>query len=81
MEREVTMTAIRNGLTHEKQKRQSEQDANRRLTRSLRKKLEEITTKEKTIDSLKSEIQERDKQVCQLFITTHDGTHGHINYS
>ncbi|KAF5349594.1 hypothetical protein D9756_008925 [Leucocoprinus leucothites] len=63
MEREVAISLVRDELAHEKQKRQSEHDTNRRLTRSLRKKQEEIKTKENEIDSLKSGIVERDKQL------------------
>lgn len=68
MEREVSLTITRDELAHEKQRRNSEQDTNRRLTRSLRKKQEEITTKDKEIERLKSDIQERDKQVLVAFI-------------
>ncbi|KXN91922.1 hypothetical protein AN958_11307 [Leucoagaricus sp. SymC.cos] len=74
MEREVTITVIRDDLSHEKQKRQSERNANRRLTRSLRKKQEEITVKEKEIDGLKSELVERDKEVSKMFSATPDDT-------
>lgn len=67
MEREATITTVRDELAYEKQKRNSEQDTNRRLTRSLRKKQEEIMSKEKEIEGLKAEIQERDKQVRWRF--------------
>ncbi|KAJ3569997.1 hypothetical protein NP233_g4699 [Leucocoprinus birnbaumii] len=63
MEREVTISLIRKEVTREKQKRQSEQDTNRRLTRSLRKKQDEIKVKEDEIGGLKAEIAERDKQL------------------
>lgn len=68
MERDMNLISIRDELTHEKQKRNSEQETNRRLTRSLRKKQEEIKTKEKEIEGLRSEIQERDKRVSIKFL-------------
>lgn len=64
----MNLISIRDELTHEKQKRNSEQETNRRLTRSLRKKQEEIKTKEKEIEGLRSEIQERDKRVSIKFL-------------
>jgi chromosome segregation ATPase len=67
MEREIATSIAYNELAHEKQRRQSEQDTNRRLTRSLRKKQEEIKSKEKEIDDLKAEVLERDKQVPSVF--------------
>lgn len=71
MERDMNLISIRDELTHEKQKRNSEQETNRRLTRSLRKKQEEIKTKEKEIEGLRSEIQERDKRVSIKVSITH----------
>ncbi|KAF9453740.1 hypothetical protein P691DRAFT_813102 [Macrolepiota fuliginosa MF-IS2] len=66
MEREVAITSMRDELVHEKQKRNSENETNRRLTRSLRKKQEEIGSKEKEIEGLRAEIQERDKQLSLM---------------
>jgi len=66
MAHEATNTTMRNELAHEKQKRQSEQDMSRCLSRSLHKKQEEVKTKEHEILSLKSEIEEHKKQVRSI---------------
>jgi len=63
MTQEVAIITMRNELAHEKQKRQSEQDTSRRLARSLHKRQEEVKTKAHEIISLRSEIEEREKQV------------------
>jgi len=63
MAHEATIITMRNELAHEKQKRQSEQDTSRRLSRSLHKKQEEVKTKAHEVLSLKSEIEEHKKQV------------------
>lgn len=70
MEREVSLTMTRDELAHERQKRNLEQDTNRRLTRSLRKKQEEVATKDKDIATLKSEIEDRDKQVLPTYFVS-----------
>lgn len=66
MTQEVAIITMRNELAHEKQKRQSEQDTSRRLARSLHKRQEEVKTKAHEIISLRSEIEEREKQMCLM---------------
>lgn len=58
-----TVLTMCNELAYETQKRQSEQNTSRRLSRSLRKKQEEVKTKAQEILSLRSEIEEHEKQV------------------
>lgn len=66
-EQNQNILSISEELAHETKKRSSEEKANHRLVRSVRKKQEEIDIKEREIETLRSVVEARDKQVCIIY--------------
>jgi predicted RND superfamily exporter protein len=73
-DRSQTLLSIADELAREKKKRSSEEKANHRFVHSLRRKQDEIKVKEREIESLRSVIEEHDKQVCVFVFVLFSGS-------